>query len=81
MQTMTSSKNCTWIQPRVVSIFSRLLEDWNPDGATLVAHWRGIRRRTRGAFALILALDETVGDSKDGVDDNSINAFGDLVLY
>lgn len=79
MQTMTSLKD-TGIQTRVRSVFLRLLKDWDSHSA-LVTHGHRVRRRARGSFTSVLTLDEAVSDSEDGVNDHSINAFGDLVLY
>lgn len=56
-----------------------LLEDRHSNGSLISDRLRS-RRRTGCAFALVLALDETVGDTKDGVDNDSVDAFRDLVL-
>lgn len=80
MQTMTQSKDGAGIQAGASRVLFRLVKNWNLD-SPLITHRCGIRRRTRSTFTLILALNQTVGDSKNGVNDDSVDAFGNLVLY
>lgn len=46
-----------------------------------VTESRWVRRWAGCTINLILALDETVCDSEDGVDNYGVDAFGHLVLY
>jgi hypothetical protein len=66
-------------------ILLHLLENRDADSplggiSGLIADSGGIGR---GAWreAPVLTLDETVCDSEDRVDDDGVDAFGDLVLY
>jgi hypothetical protein len=56
-----------------------LLENWHTN-SSLVSDGRRERRGAGRALALVLTLDETVGNTEDGVDDDGIDAFCDLVL-
>lgn len=46
----------------------------------LVLDGRRIRRCAWCAFALAMALDETVGDAEHRVDNDGVDSFRDLVL-
>jgi hypothetical protein len=47
----------------------------------MITDRRGVRRRAWCALTLVLALNETVGDAEHGVNNDGVNAFGNLVLY
>jgi hypothetical protein len=66
------------VQNRVVRL--HLLQDWHSNGS-LVSDWRRYRRRAGSALALVLALDKAVGNAKDGVNNDGVDAFGNLVLW
>lgn len=48
--------------------------------SALVTNRNGVWRGTWGTFALILALNEAVGDTKNRVNDDCIDTFSNLVL-
>lgn len=69
----------SWIRVWKSLFRLHLLEDRHSNGSLVSDRLRD-RREARRALALVLALDETVGDAKDGVDDDGVDAFRDLVL-
>ena len=47
---------------------------------SMIADEEGVGRWTGRTLTAVLALDEAVGDSQDGVDDYGVDTLGDLVL-
>lgn len=67
------------VRIRNVFVGLDLFKNGNSNGR-LVSNGCRDGRRSRGPLPLVLALNETVGDAKDRVDNNGIDAFRNLVL-
>jgi len=76
MKPRCSSENGNRIYVEVGVIPLRLVRDLKG-----VTHGCLVRRSGGRALAPVLTLDKAVCDPQDGVDDDSIDAFGDLVLF